>query len=121
LQRYLDGRPVHATPPGVWYLTRKFVSRHKLVSAAIGLSALSMVGGTAAAMYGLARANESRIEAELQQGRAEHEATIATEINAFWIDIIQQSSPQEARRPDLQVREALDLAAPRLDEHIEDP
>lgn len=121
LLRYLDGRPVQATPPGMLYLTRKFVARHKAVSTAITLAILSLVGGAAAAMYGLARATESRIEAQAQQQRAEYEASIATEINDFWIDIIQQSSPQEARRPDLQVREALDSAAPRLEQQIDDP
>lgn len=121
LERFLDGRAVLATPPGVFYLTRKFVTRHKSASAALGLAVVSLVGGTAAAMYGQARAHESRLVAEQERRHAELEATIATEINEFWIDIIERSSPQQARRPDLQVREALDLAAPRLEQHIGDP
>ncbi|MBX3372585.1 MAG: serine/threonine protein kinase [Phycisphaeraceae bacterium] len=121
LHRYLDGRPVLATPPGVLYLARKFIARRKMTSAAIALAVVSMVGGTAAAMYGQSRAQESRIASEVQKRRAELEATVANEINDFWIDIIQRGSPQEARRPDLQVRDALDLAAPRLDAQIHDP
>ena len=121
LQRYLDGLPVAATAPSLFYLTRKFIARRRLTSAAILLAALSLLGGTAAAMYGMNRANESRAEAEQQTRRAAHEAAIAREINEFWIDIIERSSPQAARRPDLKVREALDLAAPHLPGRITDP
>lgn len=121
LRRYLDGLPVVATTPSVFYLTRKFITRRKLTSAATLLAVLSLIVGATAAMYGMNRANASRVEAELQTLRAEYEATIASEINEFWIDIIQRSSPQEARRPDLQVREALDLASPQLSTRISDP
>ena len=64
LHRYLDGRPVLATPPGMIYLTRKFIARRKITSAALVLAVISLVGGTAAAFYGLARANESRLQTE---------------------------------------------------------
>ncbi len=121
LERYLDGRPVLATPPSVMYLTRKFIARNKFISAAALLAVVSLIGGTAAAMYGMNRANESRIIAEQQTIRAEYEAVVATEINEFWLDIIRRGSPSEARRPDLQVREALDMAAPSLADQIPDP
>ncbi len=121
LQRYLDGLPVVATAPSVLYLTRKLITRRKLTSAVSLLAVVSLIVGVTAATYGMKRANVSRVEAEQQTLRAEYEATIASEINEFWIDIIQRSSPQEARRPDLQVREALDLAAPRLADQIRDP
>jgi len=118
LQRCLDGRPVLATPPSVLYLTRKFIARRKVTSAAMLLAAASMIGGTVAAMYGVRRANESAVHAQVQQQRAEVEAALATEINEFWLDIIRRGSPQEAQRPDLRVREALDLAAPRLTDEV---
>lgn len=119
LERYLDGRPVRATPPSAVYLARTFIARRKVTSAAIVVALIALIGGTAAAMYGRNRATASEAKAVAAQMRAETEAENANEVNTFWLDIIERGSPREARQPDLSVREALDLAAPRVDAEID--
>ena len=53
--RYLNHQPVSAAPPGVVYLTRKFVRRHRQAVLFFAMMALVLVGGSIALlMYGRA-------------------------------------------------------------------
>ena len=53
--RYLNHQPVSAAPPGVVYLTRKFVRRHRQAVVFFAMMALVLVGGSIALlMYGRA-------------------------------------------------------------------
>lgn len=76
VQRYLDGRPVHAKPPSRWYLTRKFVRHHRAALAGVAGTVLAMAAGTALALTKaeeaeaagrLAQASRQRAEAELHR------------------------------------------------------
>jgi tetratricopeptide (TPR) repeat protein len=51
LQRYLEGRPVLATPDRRAYRMRKFATRHRLGLAAAALIALAIAGGSAATIW----------------------------------------------------------------------
>ncbi|MFB3431288.1 MAG: protein kinase [Phycisphaerales bacterium] len=64
LRRYLDGLPVHATPPGRVYLVRKFIARHQAITAMAALLTIAVVGGLAALSYGMREAKLGRLEAE---------------------------------------------------------
>jgi non-specific serine/threonine protein kinase/serine/threonine-protein kinase len=48
LERWLDGRPVSAVPPGPWYFTQRFVRRNTLLSATAAALLVSVVGGAIA-------------------------------------------------------------------------
>lgn len=70
LRRYLDGHPVSASPPGVVYLTRKFVRRHRASVSLAGVLgvALLVAMGVAALKWreagherDLANANAARV------------------------------------------------------------
>ena len=119
LQRYLNGMPVRATPPGVVYLTRKFIARRKVASAAIVLASLSLITGTAAATYGLNRANRSRadaqdalIEAQNERVRTAEEAERAAFVTEFFLDdMLTAIDPDAAAGRDVTVAELLDVAA----------
>ncbi|MFM1868585.1 MAG: Serine/threonine-protein kinase PknB, partial [Planctomycetota bacterium] len=47
LARYLSGEPIDAHPPSAWYIARKFVRRHRAVTALAAIAAAAVVGGTA--------------------------------------------------------------------------
>ena len=64
LKRYLEGRPVTATPPGPVYLVRKFIARHQAITAMAALLTIAVVGSVAALSYGLREARLGRLEAE---------------------------------------------------------
>lgn len=51
LRRFLERRPVHATPPGWAYRTRRFVERNPVAAAASVLAIVSLAGGTAFSVY----------------------------------------------------------------------
>ncbi|MFG0291834.1 MAG: protein kinase [Phycisphaerales bacterium JB050] len=64
LKRYLEGRPVTATPPGPVYLVRKFIARHQAITAMAALLTIAVVGSVAALSYGIREAKLGRLEAE---------------------------------------------------------
>ena len=86
LRRWLDGRPVMATPPAAGYRLRKFVARHRLgvgASAAVLLALAAGVGGT------------------LWQARAaRQQAAQATAIKDFVLDLFAATNPDVAQGAD---------------------
>ena len=128
LQRYLEGRPVRATPPGVIYVTRKFIARRKVTSIAILLASVSLVGGTTAATYGLAQANqsandakESLGQAQIARARSDEEARRSAFVTEFFLeDMLTAIDPNAAHGRDVSVVELLDVAAQTAHERFAD-
>ena len=54
--RYLDQRPVRATPDGWAYRATRFVQRHTWATTAAALAALAVIAGTSASLYEARRA-----------------------------------------------------------------
>ena len=71
IRRYLAGLPVAAREDALGYRAGKFLKRHRVVVAVAVLAALSLAGGTAAALWQAHRAGEARLVAERQRERAE--------------------------------------------------
>jgi serine/threonine protein kinase/tetratricopeptide (TPR) repeat protein len=107
ISRYLDGRPVGAQGDSVGYHVRKFISRHRIGVAVAALAAVSLVGGTAVAVW--------------QARRADREAASARAVNDFLReDLLAQASANgqagsnNKPDPNITVRTALDRAAARI-------
>ncbi len=99
LQRWLDGRPVEATPDDWLYRARKALGRHRAAAAA----ALLVVGvGTAGLLATLAQSAEAR--------RAERAATATAE---FLLDLFRANDPAENRGEEVPVREILERGVER--------
>lgn len=64
LRRFLDGEPVDAGPPSVWYRVRKFATRHRWALAAAGVVAAALVA--AVALQSMALRQERRANASTQ-------------------------------------------------------
>jgi len=64
IRAWLEGNPVKAHPPSLWYRARKLVGRHKVSAAAVLLAALSLVAGTAVAAWQAHVAGRERVRAE---------------------------------------------------------
>ena len=64
VQRFLDRRPVMASPDSVWYRTRKFVARRRVGLAAAAAVALTVAGGVAATIWQAHGAERERARAE---------------------------------------------------------
>jgi len=120
ITRYLDNRPVMASPPSVLYRLRKFVKRHNLaVGVAVALMLVLIVfAATMAVQAGrIARERDRALAAE-QQARTE--ANIAEEVSEFLVDLFAVSDPSEARGNNITAREILDRGVARVTETLKD-
>ncbi|WP_300621712.1 serine/threonine-protein kinase [Dokdonella sp.] len=100
LQRYRKRRPLHAVPQTRAYLVRCFVVRHRLGLAAATVAFAALLAGTALALHGLSRAQQS--------------AAKTTRVAAFVRDMLAGIDPERARGMDNQLmRTILDAAAVR--------
>ncbi|MEP6908292.1 MAG: serine/threonine-protein kinase, partial [Pseudoxanthomonas sp.] len=64
LQRFLDGRPVHAVPASRRYRWGRFARRHRGALVAASLAVCALLGGLGMSLYGLQQAREQRAVAE---------------------------------------------------------
>lgn len=105
LGRFLDGQPVRARPDSWLYRGGKFLRRHRVASALLGLSLVLILAATGAALH--------------QAQQAERRAQEATEMNAFLIDVLNQSNVDQAGS-EVSMAEVLEAAAARIDTYFAD-
>ena len=101
IRRYQAGLPVRARPDTAAYRTRKFLRRHRIGVAAATITALSLVGGIAAAF------TQTRV--------ARREAGRAGEVKSFLVGLFTAANPAESRGREVTARELLDRGRARLD------
>lgn len=111
LQRHLDGRPVEARRDGLFYRMGKFFSRHPRGSAA---SALGIVLAVSAVVLHIDRL-------EVERDRAQLEASRATAITGFLVNLFESVDPERARGTGLTVREVLEQGGRELEGLNEQP
>jgi eukaryotic-like serine/threonine-protein kinase len=104
LERHLDGRPVRAHPDTLGYRAGKFLRRHRFGVAAVALLAAVLVG------YAATVTVQARALAK-ERDRVQAEATKATEVKRFLIDLFEVVDPAEARGREVTARELLDRGA----------
>lgn len=116
IKRHLDGHAVEAHPPSGWYVTRKFLQRHR---GGVAATAIFVFGMFSALTFVLWQAGVARREAL----RAEQQAKIATSTQGFLVDIFnansnRQNDPVKARNAT--ARELLELGAQKIDGEMTD-
>ncbi len=67
LRRYIDGYPVQAAPPGVWYALGKAVRRNRFSFIAAAIVFVSLIGGLAVASWALATVRHERDAARAER------------------------------------------------------
>ncbi len=114
LRRYLDGRPIAARPDTLAYRARRFVGRHRLGVALVGLTLVSLVTGLGTALV-------QRDRARREAARAQQEARRAERIKAFALGLVSQASPtQSARGREMSAVELLHSAEAQIEKGLED-
>jgi serine/threonine-protein kinase len=103
---HLAGKPVGARPDGAVYRIGKFVRRRRVEAVAMGLVAVSVIGGLVAST--------------MQARRAERERARATEVTTFLTTMLGAANPGSFGR-DVKVREVLDSAAVRAERLEQQP
>jgi serine/threonine protein kinase/tetratricopeptide (TPR) repeat protein len=104
LERHLEGRPVEARADSAGYRFRKYVSRHRVGVGAALIVALSLVGGTAAALT--------------QASRATRQAELAARQRDLMFDMFRLSDPSESQGDTISARGILDRGAARIEEEF---
>ncbi len=137
VRRHLHNEPVTAAAPGGFYAFKKFARRHRAAFAAglafaalllvsVGVSAWLAARATEAEQLAQARlrtetaardaAERERTRAETAEKSAKEEADRATAISNFLQnDILLQATPSRQQDRNLTVRDAVDVAARRID------
>jgi serine/threonine-protein kinase len=104
LERHLDGRPVEARADSAGYRVRKYVSRHRVGVGAALVVALSLIGGTVAAVT--------------QASRATRQAEMAARQRDLMFDMFRLSDPSQSQGDTISAREILDRGTARIEEEF---
>lgn len=112
LRRFLAGKPVEATTPGWFYLSRKFIARRKGISAAVLLAGLSLAVGGATLIIGLEKARENTEAIEDLLHESEKEREHADAVARFLLgDVLESLSPSVTGHGEPRVRDVLRRAS----------
>jgi eukaryotic-like serine/threonine-protein kinase len=106
VQRHLAGWPVRARPATFRYQAGRFLRRHRLAAAAIGLLVLSLAVGVSATAW--------------QAVRARRAAARAQAVTEFLISLFELSSTRRPQSQEVTARELLDRGVQRLDADLAD-
>jgi non-specific serine/threonine protein kinase/serine/threonine-protein kinase len=113
VERYLENRPVHASPPNPLYRLRKFVRRHRAGVATAVLVFVSLILGVIGTTTNMIRAlRAERVASE--------EAETARQVSDFLVDLFQVADPAEAQGDSITVRQVLDVGAEKIERDLGD-
>jgi eukaryotic-like serine/threonine-protein kinase len=108
IQRYLENRPVLATPPSFGYRAKKFVRRNR--SAVLAASAVVLM------LVALAiTMTVQAIRIAKERDRANREAAAAKTVSDFLTGLFKVSDPSEARGNVVTARQILDKGVQQID------
>ena len=113
VQRYLGNQPLLAGPPGVGYIARKFVRRHRSL---VAVSSAFIVLLVAAVIFSAYQA----VVATREKERAERSARLAEEVSTFLGDLFAATSPWETVGPTTTVADLLDKGETMARERAQD-
>ena len=86
IRRHLEGLPVEARPPGLWYRTRKFLGRNRVPVLAGGVIAAALVAGLSVALW---QARDAARERELAYARLAQTEAVSEFMNAVLTENVQ--------------------------------
>lgn len=115
LRRHVHDEPILARPASTVYQLGKFARRHRALVGAVGAIAAVLLIASMVGFYLAARESAARDLAESRTIVAEDEAEKYKVVLAFLEDTLRAADPTSgSSRPDLTIREAIDLAAARV-------
>lgn len=121
LERLREQRPL-SVMPGTWsYRAGKFVRRHRLPVVLAGLALTALLGGLAAALYGLDQAEAQRRLAEAAAARAERQAERSERVAELFEAVLTGVDPERARDLDKTLmRSVLEHAGTLAEQSLKD-
>ncbi|GAB3381602.1 serine/threonine protein kinase [Lysobacter fragariae] len=119
LQRWRDGRPVHAAPDTRAYRMRKFLVRHRVGAALTAVALAIAIGFVWRLALERSRAVAAEQRATVALKSAEREGANARAALAFLSDAIGAARPENALSTQVSVRDLLDHARDELDKRAQ--
>ncbi len=120
IERYLRDEPVQARPTSAMYRTWKFARRNKVVVAAAGAVAISLLAGLAATTAMYLKADEARLSEQAQRSVAETKSATAQAINDFLTqDILVSANPWDGQGRQVKVATVLERASEKVRSRFE--
>ena len=116
--RHLNDQPVLAGPPSGFYRARKMFRRHRASIVAAAAVVLALIAGVVGTSWALLRAVRAERQAATEAVEARRQTAIAEAVNGFLNnDLLAAAAPSAARGQgkDVTMRQALDVAAERID------
>ena len=110
LRAFLAGRPVRARPDSSIYRVRKFVQRHRAVTA---ISAVTLI-----LLIALSSTFTARLAGERDRARAS--AQRAEAVTGFLEQLFTDANPNNSGRSDLSARELIERAPQRIEDELRD-
>lgn len=89
LRRFLNDEPVLARPPSVPYWVGKFMRRHRVGVAVVGVAATAVLVATVVATVGFVRASRA-------ERAAAADAQAASAVTSFLVDLFRDADPAQA-------------------------
>ncbi len=122
IERYLRDEPITARRAGTWYQLRKFARRNRTLVGGVLAALLFLTLGVIGTSWQAVRATRAEIlarrerDAALTAQQAEAAHRVASDrVREFLEKMLASVDPQQARGPDVTVREILDAAGRRID------
>jgi tetratricopeptide (TPR) repeat protein len=112
IDRFLDSLPIAARPQSAAYLTRKFMSRHRVGVTTGVMVALVVIAGGVVSTVGFIEASKARREAEAKARTAER-------VSQFVASMLEDANPFGEGSADMSAREMLERALPRIESDLE--
>jgi tetratricopeptide (TPR) repeat protein/tRNA A-37 threonylcarbamoyl transferase component Bud32 len=121
LNRYLEGRPIKARPVGRGEHVWRWCCRNPAVAALVGLVFGVLIAGIITSSYFAATASHEAKVAVEALDQAESQRHIAEGVNKFFADdVIGLASPLRFKRAGISLKEAIDVAATKVDDRFPD-
>ncbi|MFM7261085.1 MAG: protein kinase domain-containing protein, partial [bacterium] len=115
LERFVAEEPIDAHPPSTTYVVRKFVRRHKAVTALAAIAASAVVTGTIVSAYLAIDASEARNAAVARADEADRARDRAERMNGFFRDLLANLREREAAGDRAGAKEIIALAAESIE------
>ena len=111
LQRFLENRPISATPPTLTYLLARYWRRNRVAATGMAATATAIIVGAVVSTVWYIQAREAETQALAQARNAES-------ISGFLVGLFEESNPNISAGEERSVRQVLESGRERVDTEL---
>ncbi|HEV8631647.1 MAG TPA: serine/threonine-protein kinase [Thermoanaerobaculia bacterium] len=119
LRRWIDGRPLLATPDTLAYRVRKYAGRHRGSVVAAALAVAGLLAGTSVAVWQAMAARQESRKARAATAETQRELLLSKEVTRFLVDTFAAADPTATGGADVSAKKILEQGARRIERELE--